>query len=158
MVEITLPLDIQKRIHNALLRAGRCEVGGILMGKHVGSNRFCIVDISIQKKIGTFISFVRNVSDAILALKRFFKKTRNEYRRFNYLGEWHSHPSFSVKPSTKDLDSMFELVEDSKVGAKFAVLLIVRLFENSEIEYSTTVFWPDGTFESAKLILAEKNS
>ena len=158
MVEIILPHDIQERIHGALLGAGRYGVGGILMGKHVGLNRFRIVDISIQKKIGTFANFVRGVSEAILALKRFFKKTRGEYRRFNYLGEWHSHPSFSTKPSVKDLDTMYELVEDSKVGANFAVLLIVRLAENSEIESSASVFWPDGTFEPAKLILKEEIS
>ncbi len=158
MVEIILPHDIQERIHGVLLGAGSCEVGGILMGKHVGLNRFCIVDISIQKKIGTFANFVRGVSEAILALKRFFKKTRREYRRFNYLGEWHSHPSFSTNPSAKDLDTMFELVEDSKVGANFGVLLIIRLAENSEIETSASVFWPDGTFEPAKLILKEEIS
>jgi hypothetical protein len=47
------------------------------------------------------------------------------YRRFNYLGEWHSHPSFSVQPSFEDIESMTDIVENGNSTITFAVPLIV---------------------------------
>jgi len=47
------------------------------------------------------------------------------YRRFNYLGECHSHPPFSVQPSFEDIESMTDIVENGNSTITFAVLLIV---------------------------------
>ena len=46
------------------------------------------------------------------------------FRDFNYLGEWHFHPSFSVRPSPEDVATMTELVEDERIPISFAVLLV----------------------------------
>jgi [CysO sulfur-carrier protein]-S-L-cysteine hydrolase len=62
------------------------------------------------------------------------------YRRFNYLGEWHSHPSFSVQPSFEDIESMTDIVESGNSTITFAVLLIVRLRWRLWIGCSPTVF------------------
>ncbi|MEP6899824.1 MAG: Mov34/MPN/PAD-1 family protein [Rhodanobacter sp.] len=58
---------------------------------------------------------------------RFFTRTARAYRTFNYIGEWHSHPSYLTLPSTTDVTTMQELVSAEAFRGHFAVLLIVRL-------------------------------
>ena len=70
---------------------------------------------------------MRRLGEALSALARFFRLTGEDYTRFNYLGEWHSHPSFSTTPSEKDVQSMLEIAGDPEVGANFVALVIVRL-------------------------------
>jgi hypothetical protein len=43
------------------------------------------------------------------------------------LGEWHSHPSFALHPSSTDNATTFDIVHDSATGARFAVSIIVKL-------------------------------
>lgn len=122
---VVLPSDVQSRIKDALERAGTREVGGILMAEHVGPNRFVVRDITVHKR-GTFASFVRRIEHALDGLGKFFKQRNYDYQRFNYLGEWHSHPCFSTEPSDTDDQSMIEIIEDDSVGANFVVLMIVK--------------------------------
>jgi len=71
-----------------------------------------------------------------------FERTGADYKRFNYLGEWHSHPSFLPVPSETDLETMQSIVEDPQVGANFLVLMIVKLQGRREMQVSTTAFLP----------------
>ncbi|MFT6091860.1 MAG: integrative and conjugative element protein (TIGR02256 family) [Sulfitobacter sp.] len=109
-----------------LLKAGSREIGGMLMGEEVGDQQFRILDFSADTNSGTKASFVRNADHHDEALSAFFETTGAEYGRFNYLGEWHSHPSFNVAPSMQDIRAMQNLVDGSG-GVDFAVLFICRL-------------------------------
>lgn len=151
-MKIHLPTDIQKKLIPALEKAGACEIGGVLMGEHVNEAEFRIVDLTIEKQLGNALFFLRLVRDAVGSLKEFFKQTGYNYRKFNYLGEWHSHPTFPLVPSQKDTQSMLEIVSDSDTGANFAVLLIVQLKDIQEIEATATVFLQDGRFFECELI------
>lgn len=150
MVEIVLPREIQERLGAALEAAGSKEIGGVLMGECLAPNRFQIADLTIQRRGGSFASFIRRLGEALAALTRFFRQTGEEYTRFNYLGEWHSHPSFSTTPSEKDVRSMVEIAGDPEVGANFVALLVVRL-RAGRVVGSASVYWPDGAYEEAKL-------
>jgi proteasome lid subunit RPN8/RPN11 len=125
-MEIRVPEAVADQLVDALTRAGVREVGGVMMGEHVEGEVFSVVEVTVQRE-GTVASFVRLVWDAVNSLKQFFAKTGHQYRRFNYLGEWHSHPSFRLHPSDQDSDTMWGIVDDPEVGANFVVLLIVRL-------------------------------
>ena len=151
-MKIHLPTDLQKRLIRALEKAGTHEIGGVLMGEHIDEAEFCIVDLTIQEQLGSTEFFIRLVADIVKPLKRFFKRTGYNYRKFNYLGEWHSHPSFPPVPSQKDIQSMQDIVTDSDTGANFAILLIVRLKDTQEIEATATVFLRDGQFFECELI------
>ena len=135
----------------ALQKAGRRETGGILMGEHVSEDTFRVVGITVQLQLGTLASFVRALSEVKSALLRFFRRTKHEYSRFNYLGEWHSHPSFALEPSLRDRESMFQIVQDPVVGARFAVLVIVRLY-SKDLRAAAFVFHPGGTLERANIL------
>jgi [CysO sulfur-carrier protein]-S-L-cysteine hydrolase len=123
---ISLPSDQRARFRTCLRRAGRREIGGILMGEQVAPGHFRIVDFSLDETSGTAAHFVRNPDHHGEALETFFRATKSDFRRFNYLGEWHSHPSFPVRPSAEDLMSMQSLV-DGEQDIEFSALLIVRL-------------------------------
>jgi proteasome lid subunit RPN8/RPN11 len=110
----------------ALRRAGSREIGGILMGQELGTGQFRVVDFSLDVISGENAHFVRDAEHHRQALERFFDQTGHDYKRFNYLGEWHSHPGFPAAPSEIDVGSMQELVEGER-GIEFSVLLIVKL-------------------------------
>ena len=77
-------------------------------------------------------------------LRAFFHATKHEYTRFNYIGEWHSHHSFALTPSPRDRATMLEMITDSDLGARFLILLLVRLADGGELEHAVTVYMPSG--------------
>lgn len=96
------------------------------MGQELAVGHFAIVEFSLDEISGESAHFVRDADHHRQALDRFFDRTKHNYQTFNYLGEWHSHPSFPARPSVTDLCSMQDLV-DGERGIEFAVLLIVKL-------------------------------
>jgi integrative and conjugative element protein (TIGR02256 family) len=138
-MNVELPRPIQKRLASVLRRAGRLEVGGVLMGEQIGPDHFRIVDFTLDDQTGGPAHFVRSAEQHQIALWEFFKASGSDYRRFNYLGEWHSHPQFSVNPSTTDAMSMFDLVRGER-NIDFAFLMIVRLDYWVKLSYSITLF------------------
>lgn len=151
-MQIHLPEIIAQKLAKALKRAGSKEIGGILMGEHISAEVYRIVDLTIQSQVGTTTSFLRLPLSVLRPLQTFFKKTSNQFTRFNYLGEWYSHPSYSVEPSSTDCEAMWEIVSDPSVGANFAVLLVVKLNGAKQLESGVTVFLPNREMLSVDLI------
>jgi len=139
-MQLVVPSEIRTQLREALKQAGRREIGGILMGEDLGSDTFRLKEVSVQKRGGTFASFVRLLQDCLGPLQRFFHTNRNEYRRFNYMGEWHSHHSFQLIPSMEDHQSMFEIIEDERVGANFVVLFLAKLDASGEVDGAAFVY------------------
>ncbi len=140
-MKLLLPHPIIKRLRRKL-RGRIREIGGIMVGEHTGPDEFRVVDISFQKRGGTIAHFVRDPAHHKAFLAEFFKRTGNAYERFNYIGEWHSHPTFEPLPSGEDFRTMYDLVEDLEVGVNFAVLIIARLRGWSTVELSATLVRP----------------
>lgn len=155
MLTVLIPIDIEKALRKALQAADSNECGGVLMAEHLGPDIFAVRRLTVQGG-GRFASFIRAATSAVQALNAFFRQSANDYRRFNYLGEWHSHPSFSVQPSSTDHCSMLDIVMDPKVGANFVVLLIFKLNNQGRLEGSAHTYLPDGTFGASHLILASE--
>jgi proteasome lid subunit RPN8/RPN11 len=152
MIQILLPEVLAARLEQELRDTGNQEIGGVLMGEHVREGVFRIADFTVQRHRGTWFSFVRLVQDSLKrALKNFFRSTNYQYTKFNYLGEWHSHPSFSLQPSRMDQQSMWEIVNDPDVGANFAILLIVNL-KSKKLQGSVNIFTPGSPMIKGSLI------
>ena len=143
MLTLILPSEQHELLLAALRKSGRHEVGGIMMGEHAGPNLFVVREMTVHR-CGAFASFVRRIEDAIGRLRAYFQQTGHDYTRFNYLGEWHSHPSFAPYPSRTDDLSMLQIVQDEAVGANFAVLLIVKLGAKGELISTAHTYLPDG--------------
>lgn len=138
-MKLLLPLPMIKRLKRELYGRSR-EIGGVLVGEHVAPDTFRIVDISFQRRGGTVAHFVRDPEHHRDFLAEFFARTGNDYQRFNYIGEWHSHPAAAALPSGPDFVTMFDLVQDTDVGVNFAVLIIARLPRWRRLELSATLF------------------
>ena len=110
------------------------------MGEHVRDDVFRVVDISVQRSGGSEVCFVRDPAQHETTLQAFFARSGDDYARFNYLGEWHSHPTFEPVPSAIDVATMQSLVEDPAVGANFLVLLVVKMSGRRTIEGSAITF------------------
>jgi sulfur-carrier protein adenylyltransferase/sulfurtransferase len=134
---LRLPATQRAELVDALQEAGEREIGGILMGEHVDVNEFRVASLTIQRRSGTIARFVRIVEHAVTALTRFFRETGNDFTRFNYLGEWHSHPLFTPYPSSEDHVSMMKILWDEKVGANFVVLIVAKMVDGELVTTGT---------------------
>jgi proteasome lid subunit RPN8/RPN11 len=143
MITINLPPEQRARLRGLLRRAGPREIGGILMGEQIAPDHFRVVDFSADETTGSAVHFVRNSEQHTQALESFFQQTNCDFRRFNYLGEWHSHPRFPTLPSYEDIGSMQSLVNGERDIA-FACLLIVRLRGYFFLETSARMFIRNG--------------
>jgi integrative and conjugative element protein (TIGR02256 family) len=150
-MKLLLPGRIRTQWTNALRAAGRREIGGVLLGEFVKPGTFKIAEITIQRTGGTFGHFVRDPKLHEKAIEHFFERTGRDYERFNYLGEWHSHPSFSTRPSRSDVRSMYRIVSEPSVGANFAALIIVRLAALAKLQMSACVFRPGQPVTEARV-------
>jgi len=141
-MQLLVARPVIKRLECELRRAGRREIGGLLMGEHVRDELFRLVELSVQRGGGTDACFIRRPSDHEAQLEKFFAQTGNDYTRFNYLGEWHSHPSFDPLPSDTDISAMQSMVEDPDVGVNFLVLLVCRMASGRGrvLEMTSTAF------------------
>ncbi len=125
-MELLIPASILQQLRSELRNAGRREVGGVLFGEHIGQSVFRIVELSVQRSGGTQTTFVRDPELNREQLEAFFQRTGDDHARFNYLGEWHSHPSFSVTPSGEDEETMSRLLKEELLESSFVLLVIVR--------------------------------
>jgi integrative and conjugative element protein (TIGR02256 family) len=126
-MQVLLAPQVTKRLQRELRRAGSREIGGLLLAEHVGEELFRVVEISVQSSGGTHVGFMRDPRWHRRQLNSFFRRTGEDYTRFNYLGEWHSHPSFSVDPSPTDIETMQSIVENPAVAVNFLVLVVCKL-------------------------------
>ncbi len=123
------------------------------MAEHVGENAFCVRSLTVQRRGGSFATFLRAVEAFLDPLRNFFRQNKYNYTKFNYVGEWHSHPSFVPTPSETDHRTMWSIINDPQVGAFFVALLIVKLDENEEFVGSVTVYQPNAKALRGELIL-----
>jgi integrative and conjugative element protein (TIGR02256 family) len=144
MLMLSLPPKATQTITTAVRKAGKREIGGVLMAEHTGPNTFEVRDLTVHGR-GAIASFVRRIEEAMGRLRLFFDRSNHDYTRFNYIGEWHSHPCFVAEPSETDHASMRQIIEDAKVGANFVVLLVVTLDPEGQLVGSAHTYLPDGT-------------
>jgi [CysO sulfur-carrier protein]-S-L-cysteine hydrolase len=153
-MRIELAPELEKRFRGALRKAGRREIGGMLMAEQLAPGHFRIVEFSLDQYSGSHSAFRRDPAAHRQTLNEFFVRTSHDFTRFNYLGEWHSHPSFPVYPSGEDMRSMTDIVEDRESEISFAVLLILRLRLLLWMDYSLTVFARQRKPNSMRLVSA----
>jgi [CysO sulfur-carrier protein]-S-L-cysteine hydrolase len=124
-MKLEFPKRLRDRLRREIGRAGRVEIGGILMAEQLAPGEFRLVDFTVDSQKGGAAHFVRSVEDHQTALEDFFERTGRDFSRFNYLGEWHSHPNHLPIPSREDVSSMQSLIHSER-DIPFAVLIIVR--------------------------------
>lgn len=143
MDKITFHLTepVRKKLTDALHKYGDFEIGGILIGKKVVEGVFEIIDASISDEDNrfAFASFIRGTKKSQRLLKQHFHNGTGYY-----IGEWHSHPRFSLNPSFADISTMKRILHDPSYGVSFVILLIVHI-DQSEMRHKAFFFHRDLT-------------
>lgn len=138
-MKVELTKEVRERMMSSLVTAKRREIGGILMAEQVEPGKFRIIDFSVDDVTGDNNHFIRSPDHHRIALDAFFARTGNEYARYNYLGEWHSHPNHVPLPSTTDIISMQDLLREEE-EISFAVLLVIKRSWLRQFLCSATLF------------------
>ena len=142
-MRIRLPADQMQVLRDVLHQAGSKEIGGQIYGEQIAPSNFVITELTVQKRAGTFSRFVVDLIQVARDAARFFDRTQHQYDRYNYVGEWHSHPNFEIYPSDVDMETMFRLVTDKDFKGRFAILMIARLY-GEELAYGTWLIESSG--------------
>lgn len=124
-MKIIIPKLIAAKIYNQVIKYSPNETKGALFAKKISNELFEIDDIYIEKNVGSF-AFVTLINNKKYQKfqKTYHEKNNNDYVRHNYIGDWHSHPSFELNPSSFDIK---EVKEDLKASnAKFLIQIIVK--------------------------------
>lgn len=143
-MRLALPPDVRAHLATELARAGSWEIGGQLFGEQLAPSNFRVLKASVQRHGGTVATFSVSALHAWLSAFRFFRRTKRHFTRYNYLGEWHSHPSFDLYPSHQDDLTMRSLVAGRHFKGAFAVLVIAKLVQE-ELTARAWVYLPDGS-------------
>jgi len=152
-----IPDSVVQVVNAAVRRAGRREVGGVLLGEHLGSDLFRVLECTVQMHGGTSSSFVRMPEAVDAALRHFYERHNFDYSRFNYLGEWHSHPSFALIPSCTDEQTMLGIVRDPDSHASFAVLMLARLESDKRLSLAGMLYRRGERVQHVTLELEDKS-
>lgn len=138
-MRLKLQAEHVAELRTALRRAGNQESGGQLFGEQLAPSSFLVTRLTIQRRRGTIASFFVDLFQATRDAARFFEATDHQYRRYNYIGEWHSHPRFAVEPSAVDVATMEKLVSDPDFRGHFAILMITRL-SGAKVDFGAWLF------------------
>lgn len=141
MIDVALSSMCVRKLKRALVVAGSNEIGGVLAAEQAAYGRFVVVDLSIQSD-GSCSDFQRDPVQHREFIRRFHDRTGRRPEQFNYLGEWHSHPSYPAIPSAVDFSQMKSLVEDDEQQSTFLVLIVVKLGMGGELRGSVHGFRP----------------
>lgn len=142
-MKVALAADQAKKHVSALARADVKEIGCQLFGEQLAPSDFKVTELSVQSRAGSFARFVVDLMQAAKDAVRFFDRTEHRYTRYNYIEEWHCHPSFQIRPSGPDIAAMRNIVDDEKFAGSFAVMKIVRL-DVGRLNVGAWVFDPQG--------------
>ncbi len=117
----------------------------MLFGEQLAEGDFRIVKATQQALGGgNTTRFNRRGFHARTEIKRLHNRYGGHATRFNYLGEWHSHPNVPAFPSVQDELTMRELLADQSGAVNFLVLAIVRLGVTRALEIGAFAYLTSG--------------
>ena len=143
-MKLVIPLSLSVRFIDNLREANDREIGGVLFAEQKAYSEFHLLDATFQMIGGDTYSFERDGEKAQKNLRRLHRCYSGTPQRFNYFGEWHSHPHSAVIPSHVDTRTMWQILHNTDETVNFIVLLIVKLVQQSSLDTGATVFLRSG--------------
>lgn len=152
-LSLTVPRSQLAKLQLHLKKGGSREIGGWLVAEQKAPGKFELVGLTVDLEVGTRDRFDSLPESHSQQMDQILLENSARAGRIDYLGEWHSHPTFSPIPSEIDVASMTDMVENS--GPSFAALVIVRLMTNASIHATITTFQRGKLPEVGQLIIAD---
>lgn len=101
------------------------ESGGILLGKVKNNySEIIIVDVSepCSRDENGRCYFIRNKENAQIIIDEKWRESNGEV---NYIGEWHTHPEITPKPSLTDKKLLSECIKNNECPFNLLFMIIV---------------------------------
>jgi proteasome lid subunit RPN8/RPN11 len=122
---------------DAATKAGRCETGGILIGRYGAEGWSADIVEATPKPKGSLAGwfwFQRSKHGLARLLEERWSKG------FYYLGEWHYHPGASPTPSGPDIRAMKKVARDEAYNCPSPILVILGGGPKTQWSISATLF------------------
>ncbi|MGH1414078.1 MAG: Mov34/MPN/PAD-1 family protein [Pelagimonas sp.] len=150
-LSLTIPPAQWNAMRGCLEKGGLREIGGWLAAEQLAPGTFELVGFTVDLDVGTHNRFASLPTTHGAQLDGILAANADRSGRVDYLGEWHSHPTFPPVPSDIDVAAMTKMVEES--GPSFATLLIVRLLGMAVLQATITTFQRGLPPEQGQLII-----
>ncbi len=126
-MEIIIPKEITLRLIKQISKYSPLETKGALFAEDLGNDTFKIDEVYLEPKPGTttFVKLYIN-HEYVTFQKNYHKLRNNNFSKYNYIGDWHSHPLFECYPSSYDVSEVEKDMKQS--NAIFLVQLILKVF------------------------------
>jgi len=100
-----------------------------LFAKRLDDDTYEIDEVYLERRVGS-IAFVKLYNNHRYKRfqARYHKKHKFDYRKHNYIGDWHSHPSFECVPSGFDMMEVEMDMQES--NADFLIQVILKVERN----------------------------
>jgi [CysO sulfur-carrier protein]-S-L-cysteine hydrolase len=155
-LSLTVPRSQLAKLRIHLKKGGNREIGGWLVAEQTAPGKFELVGLTVDLEVGTRDRFDSLPEPHSQQMDRILLENSGRAGRVDYLGEWHSHPTFPPIPSQIDVAAMTDMVESN--GPSFAALVIVRLMADASIQATITTFKRGQLPEAGQLIIADEVS
>jgi proteasome lid subunit RPN8/RPN11 len=155
-LSLTVPRSQLAKLQIHLKKGGNREIGGWLVAEQTAPGKFELVGLTVDLEVGTRDRFDSLPEPHSQQMDRILLENSGRAGRIDYLGEWHSHPTFPPIPSQIDVAAMTDMVENN--GPSFAALVIVRLMADASIQATITTFKRAQLPEAGQLIIADEVS
>lgn len=123
--EVHFPKKLFKKISKLAKIDLPNETGGTLVGYYTGNKSLAIiVDVLVvSSSWPKFLQrFIRPPDSTDKQLSKIFRETKGA---IHYLGDWHSHPNTSPKPSSTDIDTLIDDAIDQRIAIDTPILFII---------------------------------
>jgi [CysO sulfur-carrier protein]-S-L-cysteine hydrolase len=155
-LSLTVPRSQLAKLRIHLKKGGNREIGGWLVAEQTAPGKFELVGLTVDLEVGTRDRFDSLPEPHSQQMDRILLENSGRAGRVDYLGEWHSHPTFPPIPSQIDVAAMTDMVENN--GPSFAALVIVRLMADASIQATITTFKRGQLPEAGQLTIADEVS
>jgi proteasome lid subunit RPN8/RPN11 len=127
-LEIIIPKKISLILIKQISKHSPLETKGALFAEDLGNDTFKIDGVYLEPKPGTttFVKLYIN-QEYVSFQKNYHKFRKNNFSKYNYIGDWHSHPLFECLPSSYDVSEVEEDIKKS--NAIFLVQLILKVLK-----------------------------
>lgn len=124
-LSIEIPYELLNFLSNEGVKYYPDEFGGLLIGRYIENSKTCLIESSVlPKEINSSRYFFERGK---AGLKKKLIDYYNSNPKLFYVGEWHTHISHSVAPSTIDIIAMQTIEKHTNLGINSPLLLIIGL-------------------------------
>lgn len=131
-MKIIVPKEISNKLIEVIVQHNPYEIKGSFYAEQIKENFFIIDDVYVSEISGNRFFSNLIVNARYKKFERdYYSKKNFIYTKYNYIGDWHSHPSYECIPSDYDRKEIRKEFRNS--NANFLVQFIFKVIDEKLI-------------------------